>query len=131
MDTTLITEAVGNVAVSIDRSIPMSERMLTGLQTMLLGLGTVFSALIIIMCVLLLFKLFFYVIPQRREKAHSTAEKSGDDAVAADAADSQEDGALVAAITAAVAVYMSAEDPESGNAENGPAFRVVNFKRRY
>lgn len=130
MDTTLITEAVGNVAVSIDRSIPMSERMMTGLQTMLLGLGTVFSVLIIIMGVLTLFKLFFYVIPQKRAKARCAEETVIEDA-AADNAVTDDDGALVAAITAAVAVYLSNENDSGVENEKIPAFRVVNFRRRY
>ena len=56
----------GGVSSSIDRGVPMAERLLLGLQTTLLGLGTVFSVLIILMGVLLLFRLFFYSIPNRR-----------------------------------------------------------------
>ena len=48
----------GGVSSSIDRGVPMAERLLLGLQTTLLGLGTVFSVLIILMCVLFLFRLF-------------------------------------------------------------------------
>lgn len=128
MDTTLITEAVGNVAVSIDRSVPMSERMITGLQTMLLGLGTVFSVLIIIMGVLMLFKLFFYIIPQKRAKAQNVNETEADEAAADDAV-TDDDGAIVSAITAAVAVCLSNEN--ASDSEDLPAFRVVNFRRRY
>lgn len=130
MDTTLITEAVGNVAVSIDRSVPMSERMITGLQTMLLGLGTVFSVLIIIMGVLMLFKLFFYIIPQKRAKTQNVNETEADE-TAADDSVTGDDGAIVAAITAAVAVCLSNENASGGGNENPPAFRVVNFRRRY
>ncbi len=130
MDTTLITEAVGNVAVSIDRSVPMSERMITGLQTMLLGLGTVFSVLIIIMGVLMLFKLFFYIIPQKRAKTQNVNETEADEAAEDDAV-TGDDGAIVAAITAAVAVCLSNENASGSGNENPPAFRVVNFRRRY
>ena len=40
--------AGGGVSSSIDRGVPIAERMLLGLQTTLLGLGTDISVLIIL-----------------------------------------------------------------------------------
>ena len=71
--------AGGGVSSSIDRGVPIAERMLLGLQTTLLGLGTVFSVLIILMCVLLLFRLFFYSIPNRRNKGRAVSASSDKD----------------------------------------------------
>ena len=69
----------GGVSSSIDRGVPMAERLLLGLQTTLLGLGTVFSVLIILMCVLFLFRLFFYSIPNRRNKNKNVVDSSVND----------------------------------------------------
>ena len=124
--------AVGGVSSSIDRGVPIAERMLLGLQTTLLGLGTVFSVLIILMCVLLLFRLFFYSIPNRRNKgravsASSDKDESEESAPSDPVGDS--DGEIIAAITAAVSLYLEAESAEYGREEK-TSFRVVNFRRR-
>ncbi len=122
----------GGVSSSIDRGVPMAERLLLGLQTTLLGLGTVFSVLIILMGVLLLFRLFFYSIPNRRCKDKSAAElsvKNKSEAAVSSLPVSDNDGEIIAAITAAVSLYLEAESAEHG-AEEKISFRVVNFRRR-
>ena len=119
--------AGGGVSSSIDRGVPIAERMLLGLQTTLLGLGTVFSVLIILMCVLLLFRLFFYSIPNRRNKgravsASSDKDESEESAPSDPVGDS--DGEIIA-----VSLYLEAESAEYGREEK-TSFRVVNFRRR-
>lgn len=122
----------GGVSSSIDRGVSMSERLLLGLQTTLLGLGTVFSVLIILMCVLLLFRLFFYSIPNRRNKNKNMSDASVKDesevAVPLVSA-SDNNGEVAAAITAAISLYLDTESAESC-VEEKTSFRVVNFRRR-
>lgn len=102
--------------------------MALGLQTTLLGLGTVFAVLVILMVVLLLFRLFFYTIPNRKQHATVDASPAPEAAPAASDVGSDDNGALAAAITAAVAAYLDAEAAEQGSTA-APAFRVVNFRR--
>ncbi len=104
----------------------MSDKISYGLETVLLGMGVVFSVLIIIMIVLSLFKVFFYKKPsaneQKAEKpaaapAAPVAEpEPGAEALAAEADDAE----LVAVITAAIASMLDA--PQT-------SFRVVSFRR--
>lgn len=65
----MVTEVTTAAADSLTNTAPMGERMALGLQTTLLGLGTVFAVLVILMVVLLLFRLFFYTIPNRKQHA--------------------------------------------------------------
>ncbi len=107
-----------NVASSIDRSVPLSERLGIGFQTMFIGLATVFAVLMIIWGLLEIFKIFFYTIPNKRKAAADTpAIETATEEVPAPAGD---DSALVAAISAAVSVYL--DKPIT-------SFRVVSFKR--
>lgn len=105
---------------SMDLSTPLGERMAIGLQTMVLGLGTVFSILIIIWGVLALFKVFFYTIPNSRKKTASAVVDTQTENVASEEAVDDNDEEIVAAISAAVAVYL--DKPVS-------SFRVVSFRR--
>lgn len=130
----MVTAAADGVASSIDRSQPIVERIMLGLETTLLGMGTVFAVLVILMGVLYLFRLFFYTLPNRREKARSAATAAAQETEEAGSAPLCDgDGALIAAITAAIAVYLDAE-AKNGSSEgltgNEPSFRVVNFRRR-
>jgi len=128
----MVTEVTTAAADSLTNTAPMGERMALGLQTTLLGLGTVFAVLVILMVVLLLFRLFFYTIPNRKQ--HAAVDASPDASPAPEAAPaasdvgSDDNGALAAAITAAVAAYLDAEAAEQGSTA-APAFRVVNFRR--
>ncbi len=122
----------GGVSSSIDRGVPMAERLLLGLQTTLLGLGTVFSVLIILMCVLFLFRLFFYSIPNRRNKNKNVVDSSVNDdseATVPLVSASDNNGEVAAAIAAAVSLYLEAESAENCMDEK-TSFRVVNFRRR-
>lgn len=123
----MVTEVTTAAADSLTNTAPMGERMALGLQTTLLGLGTVFAVLVILMLVLWLFRLFFYTIPNRKQQSDAAAP-AVEASPAAPSLESTDDGALAAAITAAVAAYLDAEAAEQGNA-SAPAFRVVNFRR--
>lgn len=123
----MVTEVTTAAADSLTNTAPMGERMALGLQTTLLGLGTVFAVLVILMLVLWLFRLFFYTIPNRKQQS-AAAAPAPEAAPAAPTIESTDDGALAAAITAAVAAYLDAEAAEQSNA-SAPAFRVVNFRR--
>ena len=89
-----------------------------GLKTTLLGMGVVFSVLIILIAVLSVFKLVFYKGDAKKEKAPAPVPDPIPAPVAATPA--MDDAELVAAITAAIAVVMDA--PET-------SFRVVSFRR--
>lgn len=110
----MVTEVTTAAADSLTNTAPMGERMALGLQTTLLGLGTVFAVLVILMVVLLLFRLFFYTIPNRKQHAAVDASPAPEAAPAASDVGSDDNGALAAAITAAVAAYLDAEAAEPG-----------------
>ena len=105
-----------------------------GLPFSLFGFCTVFAILALLWGILSLFKVVFYTIPEKRKKAAAGGKVTAPaapvtttetvSAVSAPAAPASDDGAIVAAITAAIAAYRSA----SGEAVNG--FRVVSFKKR-
>lgn len=122
----MLTEVTTAAANGLTEASPMGERMALGLRTIFLGLGTVFAVLIILMIVLFLFRLFFYTIPNRKKAG---TQDSSSPAPAEASGASEDDGALVAAITAAVAAYLDAEAENKGEA-SAPSFRVVNFRRK-
>ena len=113
----------------MNNGMSLPERLGLGLETMLIGLGTVFGVLIIIMAILYLFQFLFYTLPNRKKNASSTKETAAVTETAVDEtahvnkviSDAEGDeGELIAAISAAVAVYL--DQPAS-------SFRVVSFKR--
>ena len=107
-------------------------------QMALLGIGMIFSVLAILWGVLAIFKLVFAgrspkePKPQKVKEAKYTkkavsASKTDDDVIAAVIAASiraaqEDEAALVAVLSAAVAEYRAAEGNDGG-------FRVVSFKR--
>lgn len=109
------------------------DRMAFGGQMLLLGMGTVFSVLILLWIIIALLHLLVGVLPEklkaaRREKAApapvNNEKPVSDVPVSAEIAETSaaeaDDGELVAAIAAAVASYTG--KPQS-------SFRVVSFKR--
>lgn len=110
-------------------ALPMSERLSLGLQVLVIGMATVFSVLIILWLVLMLFKLFAYTLPQKKNAKITAAMEqpsvTASTVTAADtsyAEDSSDEYEIVAAITAALEEY---------RASTGTSlpFRVVSFKR--
>nr|MBQ4318348.1 OadG family protein [Clostridia bacterium] len=119
---------------SIDTSVPISERLGIGLELLIVGMGTVFSVLLILWGVLALFKVFFY---DMKNKDAKPAEKKPEPKPAAPTAAPEpvqpaaqaDDGELIAAITAAVAAYLDAEAQAQGLPQCDTKFRVVSFRR--
>ncbi len=100
-----------------------SEKLSTGLTVFALGMITVFAVLIILWGVLALFKVIFY-----HEKEPTTMKEPENVPVAVSAPAAapvveNDDGALVAAITAAIAAYTADDESFAGG------FRVVSFRR--
>ena len=95
------------------------------------GMGMVFLVLAILWMVLLIFKKVFYKDPAKQEKkeeAPAPAAPAAPAASVAPAAPAADDGALVAAITAAVAAYIDSDPALSSQFAGG--FRVVSFKKK-
>lgn len=115
-------------AQSSSADLSFGERLAFGGQVFVVGIGTVFSVLILLFIVLKFFKLFAYDIPEKRKKALAEKAAKEEKAVEAPAPETVEvapatdDGELIAVITAAIEAYNSA----NGNAL---PFRVVSFKR--
>ena len=88
-----------------------------------MGMGMVFLVLAIIWAILAIFKKVLYKDPAQAEKTEE-AEPSAP----APAVTPADDGALVAAITAAVAAYIDSDPALSSQFAGG--FRVVSFKKK-
>jgi len=112
-------------AVKFDEPMGINDAISFGLQTVLLGMGVVFSVLIILLAVLSVFKLIFYKKPSANEKS-ANEKKAPAPAPAPEPAPAPvesapaDDAELVAVITAAIAAMMDA--PQT-------SFRVVSFRR--
>ena len=100
-------------------------------QTVVLGMGMVFSVLAILWAILSIFKLIFAgkspkepkPVKQKPIKEKPAEVKA--ESVTAPTPAVQDDGALIAVITAAVAAYMA----ETGEEVPVGGFRVVSFTR--
>lgn len=104
-------------AASVTQSdLPIGERMAIGLEVLVIGLLTVFSVLIVLWGVLELFRVVFYRGDKSKEKAPAPETET-----VPETASAQDDAAIVAAITAAVAAY-------TGKSES--SLRVVRFTRK-
>ena len=104
------------------------ERLSLSGQMTLQGLGTVFLVLALLWGAMVLFKLFLHDIPNKRKKQvpSETAQEASEAAAAAPETQktAQDEGALIAVITAAVIAART----EQGVAD-AEGFRVVSFKR--
>jgi sodium pump decarboxylase gamma subunit len=87
------------------------------------GIGMVFLVLAVLWLVLLVFKKVFYKEPKNTSKKTEEPAPAAAPVPVASAADN---GALVAAITAAVAAYIDSDPALSSQFAGG--FRVVSFK---
>ena len=95
----------------------VGEKLSTGFTVMALGLATVFAVLALLMIVLYLFRIIFY-----REKKPKHIEAPAPVKTEPETPNS-DDGALIAAITAAIAAYTSGDEAFASG------FRVVSFRR--
>lgn len=108
-------------AQKIIKTLGFSDTLGFGLEMLLLGIGTVFSVLILLWGCLTLFKVFFHDLPAKK-KAAAVAESAAESAPETVSEAESDDGEIIAVIAAAVAMAES----ES----NGLKFRVVSFKRK-
>ena len=116
-----------------------SDRLGYAVQGTVTGILMVFAVLTLLCLILYASKLFFYDIPNKRKEKEiakknarveasiaAEKEKNEIEEPASEAAEAQDDGELVAVITAAVAAMI--ESSEYKNEFVG-GFRVVSFKR--
>ena len=106
-----------------------SERLSMAGLMILQGVGMVFLVLAILWLVLLVFKKVFYKAPAKNpapEKKAAPAPAVAPAPAAVPAVPATDDGALVAAITAAVAAYIESDPALASQFASG--FRVVSFK---
>jgi len=96
------------------------ERAAYAGRMLLIGMGAVFAALAVLWGSLVLFRL----ILKRAEAKKAPAPTAAPAAPTVPAVETPDDGALVAAITAAVAACLATE-----NGGQIPAFRVVSYRR--
>lgn len=102
------------------RNFSLGEVLGFGGQMLLIGMATVFSVLCIIWLCLILFKLAFHDLPDKRKAAKNKAETV--EAIDASPVATTDDSEIVAVIAAAIAMAES----ESSDTK----FRVVSFKRK-
>ena len=105
--------------VSPNQTLGFLDALSYGGQTLLIGMATVFSVLVIIWLALVLFKLFLYDLPNRKS-ANPSEIIEAPAAPAAPTVSSNDE--IVAVIAAAIAMAES----ES----NGVKFKVVSFRRK-
>lgn len=122
------TFMLGFLAKSSETTV--GERILEGGQIVILGMLTVFAVLAILWGILALSKIFFYDNPAKKSNAKdgnaSINEEKEEAPVAKETASTpceEDDGAIVAAITAAVSEYLKDDAAYAGG------FRVVSFRR--
>lgn len=105
----------------VSNTAPMSERIVMGLQTTLLGMGVIFAVLIILWAVLSVFKLVFTKAnTEEKPEVTAPAPVTVPEPEIVPAPSMSNDAELVAVITAAIASMMDA--PQT-------SFKVVSFRR--
>ena len=117
------------LSVSPDTKYPAfsSESLVKAVEVAVLGMSMVFLVLAILWGVLAIFKVLF----SEKKKDEKTEKVESTPAPVAEpepvAVETQDDGELIAVITAAIEAYRSAEANGDENYVKG--FRVVSFKR--
>ena len=105
----------------------VGEKLSTGFTVMALGLATVFAVLALLMIVLYLFRIIFYREKKPEPKTTPAPAPKHIEAPAPVKAEPEtvnsDDGALISAITAAIAAYTSGDEAFASG------FRVVSFRR--
>ena len=130
--TVIVAQAEANTQVIED----FSERLSLFGEVTLLGMGTVFIVLAILWGLIALIG-FFFDLHNKKVAAKNSAAKEKEASAAAKVpatpvaeqtpAQQDNNGALVAAITAAIAAYIDAD--ETLQEEYSGGFRVVSFRR--
>ncbi len=124
----IITRVVGDAVESerLTTSMELSDRIGYALQRTLIGLIIVFGVLAVIWLVLSLFKVIFYKDPNKKTEEKKPELKAAPAPAPTPAPvpvqAAQDDGAVIAAIIAAISAMRNEEGITDG-------FRVVSFKR--
>lgn len=103
-------------------AMSFGERAAYAGKMVLIGMGAVFGSLAILWLALVLFRLL--VARDSKKESTPTPPSAKEGTLVAQPTAPEQDGAVVAAITAAVAATLAAE-----NGGVAPAFRVVSFRR--
>ena len=107
-----------NTLLKIALPTTFGDKMMLGVQVVLIGMATVFSVLVLIMCLLMVFKTVF----AREKKAEPVKPAAAAPQVPVVVAAPADDTEIIAVIAAAIA--MAENDVPGGK------FRVVSFKRK-
>lgn len=113
-------EQLINLGEEVKNAAPLSERVMMGVETTLLGMGVVFLALIILWAVLSVFKLVFYKPTGKEAEPAPTPVEVASPAPQATVTETAGDEELVAVITAAIAAMTD---------KPATSFKVVSFRR--
>ena len=112
-----------NLPMALTKSnMPFAQRASEALTMVIMGMVMVFLVLATIMLVLLLMERVF----SKEPKAKPVAEAPKTEPVPAPVVQTQDDGAVIAAITAAISAMLAAEN---GTETYEGGFRVVSVKR--
>ena len=118
----LLSVAKSDYADKIIETKGFGETLGFGATMLLIGMATVFAVLCILWICLMGFKVGFHDLPEKRKKAAEALEAAPQKAVVEEVAPVSDDGEIIAAIAAAIAM---AESESSGI-----KFKVVSFKRK-
>ncbi|MDO5397095.1 MAG: OadG family protein [bacterium] len=94
-------------ALITGQGVTLSEALSEGLKVTGVGLAIVFGVLVILMCVLCLFKVIFYKDPSKQAKPAAAAPVPAAPAPAAKAEEDVNEDELIAVLTAAVAASLN------------------------
>jgi sodium pump decarboxylase gamma subunit len=100
----------------------LGDALIFGGAVLLIGMATIFVILCLLWLCLILFKVFFHDLPEKRKNAASKVVEEPTKAVVEEVAPVSDDGEVIAAIAAAIAM---AESESSGI-----KFKVVSFRRK-
>lgn len=109
--------------------VTFSERLVYSLRMMAFGMVVVFAVLTVIWLSLTLFRVIFSALEKRKRSSDADGEDQSLNPMVlppASAENAEETGAIVAAMTAAIA-FLYAEENASGEAQK--SFRVVRFRK--
>ena len=133
MNGVMITARALNVSADTVYKAFSPEAWMKAIEVTVVGMGMIFAVLALLWGVLGLFKVFFAKDSGKKVKEKADLKKAVEVAVEEtlvenvqeDASAAQDDGELIAVITAAIEAYRASE----GGAENAGGFKVVSFRR--
>ncbi|MCD8391595.1 MAG: OadG family protein [Firmicutes bacterium] len=85
----------------------ISEALSEGAQTAVIGLGTVFAVLIILMVILYIMRVIFYKDPNKNKTVPAAPAEPAEPVAPVNAEDDMDESELIAVLTAAVAASLN------------------------